>query len=174
MKILSNTLPAAAQAITRIPMNILILCTGNSARSIIGEALVSSMDGFTGYSAGSTPKGAPHPMALNVLKAKGHDVSGFRSKSWDEYGGADAPKMDIIITVCDNAAGESCPYWPGHPVVAHWGLPDPANIEEMNFQRAAFEDTYDALRKRITALATLPLAQMSQAEQKAAVQGVHG
>ena len=154
-------------------MNILILCTGNSARSIIGEALVSAMDGFTGYSAGSTPKGEPHPMALNVLAAKGHDVSGFRSKSWDEFGEADAPKMDIIITVCDNAAGESCPYWPGHPVVAHWGLPDPANVEEMNFQRAAFEDTYASLKTRIEKLAALPLTGMSDADRKAAVQGVH-
>jgi len=112
-------------------------------------------------------------MALNVLKAQGHDVSGFRSKSWDEFGGDDAPKMDVIITVCDNAAGESCPYWPGHPVVAHWGLPDPATIEEMNFSRAAFEDTYASLKKRITALAALPLADMTDAERKAAVQGVH-
>lgn len=154
-------------------MNILILCTGNSARSIIGEALVSAIDGFTGYSAGSTPKGEPHPMALNVLRAKGHDVSAFRSKSWDEFGRADAPKMDIIITVCDNAAGESCPYWPGHPVIAHWGLPDPANVEEMNFQRAAFEDTYASLKKRIETLAALPLTEMSDADRKAAVQGVH-
>lgn len=155
-------------------MNILILCTGNSARSIIGEALVSARTGFTGYSAGSTPKGEPHPMAINVLKAKGHDVSGFRSKSWDEFGGADAPKMDIIITVCDDAAGESCPYWPGHPVTAHWGLPDPANVEEMNFQRAAFEDTYSTLASRIKRLAALDLASMSEAEQKAAIQAIHG
>ena len=155
-------------------MNILILCTGNSARSIIGEALVSATDGLNGYSAGSTPKGEPHPMALNVLKARGHDVSGFRSKSWDEFGGADAPKMDVIITVCDNAAGESCPYWPGHPVTVHWGLPDPANVEEMNFQRAAFEDTYASLATRIKKLAALDLASMSEAEQKAAIQAIHG
>ncbi|MEO9969158.1 MAG: arsenate reductase ArsC [Hyphomonadaceae bacterium] len=155
-------------------MNILILCTGNSARSIIGEALVSAQDGFTGFSAGSTPKGTPHPMALTVLEANGHDVSGFRSKSWDEYGGDDAPQMDIIITVCDNAAGESCPYWPGHPVVAHWGLPDPANVEEMNFQRAAFEDTYSSLSARIKKLVALPLASMDEADRKAAVQAVHG
>lgn len=154
-------------------MNILILCTGNSARSIIGEALVSSMDGFQGYSAGSTPKGEPHPMALTVLAAKGHDVSGFRSKSWDEFGGDAAPQMDVIITVCDNAAGESCPYWPGHPVVVHWGLPDPANVEEMNFQRAAFEDTYASLKERITALSKLPLEEMSDAERKTAIQGLH-
>ena len=155
-------------------MNILILCTGNSARSIIGEALVSAQDGFTGFSAGSTPQGEPHPMALNILHEKGHDVSGFRSKSWDEFGRDDAPNMDVIITVCDNAAGEACPYWPGHPVVAHWGLPDPAAVEEMNFQRAAFETTYEELKKRVDALAALPLADMNAADRKAAVQGVHG
>lgn len=155
-------------------MNILILCTGNSARSIIGEALVSAQDGFTGFSAGSTPQGEPHPMALNILHEKGHDVSGFRSKSWDEFGRDDAPNMDVIITVCDNAAGEACPYWPGHPVVAHWGLPDPAAVEEMNFQRAAFETTYEELKKRVDALAALPLADMNEADRKAAVQGVHG
>jgi len=155
-------------------MNILILCTGNSARSIIGEALVSAQAGLTGFSAGSTPKGEPHPMALTVLKAKGHDVSGFRSKSWDEFGGEDAPKMDVIITVCDNAAGESCPYWPGHPVVVHWGLPDPANVEEMNFQRAAFEDTYSSLSARIKKLAALNLVAMSDADRKAAIQAIHG
>lgn len=154
-------------------MNILILCTGNSARSIIGEALVSSMDGFTGFSAGSTPKDQPHPMAISVLRDKGHDVSSFRSKSWDEFGGPDAPQMDVIITVCDNAAGEHCPYWPGHPAVAHWGLPDPANVEEMNFQRAAFEDTYAALQKRVIAMAALPLANMSDAERKVAIQDIH-
>jgi len=154
-------------------MNVLILCTGNSARSIIGEALVSAQPGFQGFSAGSTPKGEPHPMALNVLKAKGHDVSGFRSKSRDEFGGDDAPTMDVIITVCDNAAGETCPYWPGHPVQVHWGLPDPAAVEEMNFQRAAFEDTYAALKKRIAALADLPLGEMGDAERKEAIQALH-
>lgn len=112
-------------------------------------------------------------MALTVLRAMGHDVSGLRSKSWDEFAPDDAPKMDIIITVCDNAAGEHCPYWPGHPVVAHWGLPDPANVEEMNLQRAAFEDTYASLKKRITKLAALPLGNMTDTERKAAVQGVH-
>lgn len=154
-------------------MNILILCTGNSARSIIGEALVSSITGFKGYSAGSTPKGEAHPMAIRVLKDHGHDVSGLRSKSWDEFGDDKAPQMDVIITVCDNAAGETCPYWPGHPVVAHWGLPDPANIEEMNFQQAAFEDTYASLKSRIQKLAALPLMDMTDAELKLAVQAIH-
>lgn len=138
--------------------NVLILCTGNSARSIIGEALVTAEPGFQGYSAGSKPKAAPHPMALTVLKAQGHDVSAFTSKSWDVFAGSNAPQMDIIITVCDHAADEACPVWPGHPVQVHWGLPDPAAVEEMHFQRAAFEDTYAQLKKRITAMAALPWA----------------
>ncbi len=154
-------------------MNVLILCTGNSARSIIGEALISVQPGLTGFSAGSSPKDEPHPMALNVLRANGHDVSGLRSKSWDEFSAPDAPQMQVIITVCDNAAGETCPWWPGHPVQAHWGLPDPAAVEEMNFQHAAFEDTYASLRKRIRELAALPLADMAPAEQRAAVQAIH-
>ncbi|MEM7662282.1 MAG: arsenate reductase ArsC [Pseudomonadota bacterium] len=155
-------------------MNILVLCTGNSARSIIGEALISAQPGFQGYSAGSQPKEEPHPMALNVLKAKGHDVSGFRSKSWDEFSRDDAPTMDLIITVCDNAAGETCPWWPGHPLQVHWGLPDPAAVEEMNFQRAAFEDTYASLKKRVKALTTLPLSDMATDQMRDAIQSIHG
>ena len=154
-------------------MNILVLCTGNSARSIIGEALISAEPGLTGFSAGSAPKGEPHPMALNVLKANGHNVSGFRSKSWDEYSSDDAPQMDVIITVCDNAANETCPWWPGHPVQVHWRLPDPAAVEEMNFQRAAFEDTYAQLKRRVKALADLPLADLSPQAQRAAIQAIH-
>jgi arsenate reductase (thioredoxin) len=153
--------------------NVLILCTGNSARSIIGEVLVSAQPGLTGFSAGSTPKSEPHPMALEVLKAHGHEVSGVSSKSWDVYGGADAPEMHVIITVCDNAAGESCPYWPGHPAQAHWGLPDPAAVEGEG-QREAFEMTYAALKSRIERLAALPLAELEGAELKAAVQAIHG
>ncbi len=153
--------------------NVLILCTGNSARSIIGEVLVSAQPGLTGFSAGSTPKGEPHPMALEVLKAHGHEVSGVSSKSWDVYGGTDAPEMHVIITVCDNAAGESCPYWPGHPAQAHWGLPDPAAVEG-EAQREAFESTYGELKRRIERLAALPLAELEGAELKAAVQAIHG
>lgn len=153
--------------------NILILCTGNSARSIIGEVIASSIDGLKGYSAGSTPKDAPHPMALSVLAAKGHDTSGLYSKSWDEFAVADAPEMDIVITVCDNAAGESCPYWPGHPVQVHWGLADPASVEEMAQQRAAFEDTYFSLKKRLQRLAALDFDKLSDAELKAAAQAIH-
>ncbi len=134
---------------------------------------MSALPGYTGYSAGSSPKGEPHPMAVRVLQDMGHDVSGLSSKSWDVYSGPEAPKMDIIITVCDNAAGEACPYWPGHPVVVHWGLPDPAAIEELNFMRAAFEDTYASLKKRLTAMAALPLSQMSDTDRKTAIQGLH-
>ena len=153
--------------------NILILCTGNSARSIIGEALVSAQSGLQGYSAGSSPKQAPHPMALNVLEAKGHDTSGFRSKSWEEFSRPNAPQMHVVITVCDHAAGEVCPVWPGHPVQAHWGLPDPAALEELNFQRAAFEDTYSALDKRIKRLAALPFAELDAEALRDAVQQLH-
>lgn len=112
-------------------------------------------------------------MALSVLEAKGHNVSGFRSKSWDEYAAPDAPEMHVVITVCDNAAGEVCPVWPGHPVQAHWGLPDPASVEEMNFQRSAFEDTYSSLKKRIERLAALPFAELSGADLRDAVQAIH-
>lgn len=153
--------------------NVLILCTGNSARSIIGEAVASSIEGLKGYSAGSHPKDEPHPVALSLLSARGHDISGLYSKSWDEFAVADAPEMDIVITVCDNAAGETCPYWPGHPVQVHWGLADPANIEEMAQQRAAFEDTYASLKKRLQRLAALDFNGLSDAELKAAAQAIH-
>nr|WP_290758134.1 arsenate reductase ArsC [Henriciella sp.] len=150
-----------------------MLCTGNSARSIIGEALVSAMPGFKGYSAGSSPRGEPHPLALSVLEAKGHDTSGLSSKSWDVFAAEDAPKMDVIITVCDNAAGESCPYWPGHPVQVHWGLADPVDVEEMSRQRIAFEDTYFSLKKRLQRLAALDFDAFSPEELKAELQAIH-
>ncbi|MEM9670225.1 MAG: arsenate reductase ArsC [Pseudomonadota bacterium] len=154
-------------------MNVLILCTGNSARSIIGEAIASSLPDVHGFSAGSHPKDVPHPMAIAVLKAKGHDISSLRSKSWDEFSAASAREMDVVITVCDNAAGETCPVWHGHPVQVHWGLPDPATVEEMNFQRAAFEDTYSALKSRLSKLAKLDLRAMDSAERRAAIQAIH-
>lgn len=135
-------------------LNILILCTGNSARSILGEVLVSHLGQgrLKGYSAGSTPKGQPHPVALETLRAHGHDTTGLRSKSWDEFAAPDAPKIDAVITVCDSAAAEVCPVWPGAPVKAHWGLPDPAYIEDPAECRAAFEATYEALKARIEVL----------------------
>lgn len=153
--------------------NILILCTANSARSILGEAIASSLPDMRGFSAGSTPRGEVNPMALRVLEAKGHDISDASSKSWDVFAEPGAPRMDVVITVCENAAGESCPYWPGHPVQVHWGLPDPASIEEMSQQRAAFEDTYDRLKRRLTDLAALDFDALSDAELKAAAQKIH-
>ena len=153
--------------------NILILCTGNSARSILGEVIASSMPGLTGYSAGSKPKGEPVPMGLRVLEAHGHDVSGVSSKSWDVYAQEWAPNMDIVITVCDSAANESCPYWPGHPVQVHWGLPDPAYIEDAGEQRAAFEAIYAQLHSQLKALSELDLDGLSPAQKRAAIQALH-
>ncbi len=141
--------------------NVLFLCTGNSARSVLGEALLNSgrYPGFRGYSAGSQPKGAVHPMSLDVLKSAGISTDGLRSKAWDEFALEGAPRMDFIFTVCDNAAGEACPVWPGKPATAHWGLEDPAEIEGPEFrQRAAFEDTLRFLRNRLDAFTSLPLA----------------
>jgi arsenate reductase len=136
------------------PFNVLFLCTGNSARSILAESILKK-DGaphFMAYSAGSQPKGAVNPFALKVLESYGYPATGFRSKSWEEFSSPDAPQMDFIFTVCDNAANEVCPIWPGKPITAHWGLPDPAAVaggEEP--RRLAFNDTYRALRTRIQA-----------------------
>lgn len=136
------------------PQNVLFLCTGNSARSILAEALLNddAIGGgrFRGYSAGSQPKGTVHPLALDTLKENGLPTEGLRSKSWQEFAAADAPRMDFIFTVCDNAAAEACPLWPGHPVTAHWGLPDPAAVEGSDEEkRRAFKDTFTELRRRI-------------------------
>ncbi|MCB2073573.1 MAG: arsenate reductase ArsC [Novosphingobium sp.] len=138
--------------------NVLFLCTGNSARSIIGEVLMNH-DGagrFNAYSAGSQPKGAVHPMALQVLAGFGFSTEGLRSKSWDEFSGPDAPRFDFIFTVCDNAAGESCPVWSGHPVTAHWGIEDPAAVEGEG-QREAFVQALRYLRRRIELFLELPI-----------------
>ncbi|MEM6627131.1 MAG: arsenate reductase ArsC [Pseudomonadota bacterium] len=155
-------------------INVLVLCTGNSARSMLGEALVNMLGGgrFKGFSAGSTPRGEPHLMTVVLLREKGYDVASLRSKSWDEYAGSDAPDMHVIVTVCDNAANEVCPVWPGHPVQAHWGLPDPAAIEGEG-QRAAFDRAFEALKARVEKLVELPLANMDAADRQAAVQRVH-
>lgn len=135
-------------------LNVLVLCTGNSARSILGEALFTALgEGrIRGFSAGSFPKGEPHPLALETLQAHGRDTAGLRSKSWDEFAAPGAPEIDAVITVCDNAAAEVCPVWPGAPVKAHWGLPDPAAIADPDAARAAFEITYAELERRISAL----------------------
>lgn len=146
------------------PFNVLFLCTGNSARSILAEAIMNQLGTeqhgglFRGYSAGSFPKGEVHPMALDLLKKSGHDIGGLRSKSWDEFSAPGAPQMDFIFTVCDNAANEVCPIWPGQPMTAHWGLPDPAAVVENEVeQRLAFADTYRMLSNRIRAFTSLPL-----------------
>lgn len=138
--------------------NVLFLCTGNSARSILAESLLNH-DGrgkFRAYSAGSFPKSEVHPMALNVLESVGLPNEGFRSKSWDEFAHPDAPQFDFIFTVCDSAAGETCPIWPGHPMTAHWGIDDPAAIEGEG-QREAFLQALRYLRRRIDLFLALPL-----------------
>jgi arsenate reductase len=135
-------------------VNLLILCTGNSARSIIGEAVFNARsDGrIQAFSAGSKPTGAPNPYALETLQRHGLPTERARSKSWDEFEGPDAPQMDAVITVCDSAAAEACPVWPGAPVRVHWGLPDPAGIEDPAEARAAFEATYQALAAAVDAV----------------------
>lgn len=139
--------------------NILILCTGNSARSILGEALINKLgEGrFKGYSAGSQPKDAPNPFALKCLQNKGYDISFARSKSWDVFSGPDAPELHFVFTVCDSAGSEQCPLWIGTPFQAHWGIEDPAAVEGSDEEIAqAFDVAYDLLEKRIAAFMALP------------------
>ena len=145
--------------------NVLFLCTGNSARSILGEALLNHVgEGrFRAFSAGSTPKGAVHPMTLETLRKAGISTDGLRSKGWEEFAGPAAPRMDFVFTVCDNAAGETCPIWPGQPMTAHWGIEDPALVEAPTFkQEAAFEDALRFMRNRIAAFINLPLASIDR------------
>jgi len=139
---------------------VLFLCTGNSARSIIAECLMNreGVGRFEGFSAGSHPAGTVHPYALALLQNTNHPVAGLRSKSWDEFAVENAPELDFVFTVCDDAAGEVCPVWPGQPMTAHWGLPDPAAVEGTEAEkRAAFADTYRMLHNRISILANLRL-----------------
>ena len=145
---------------TRPPFNVLFLCTGNSARSILAESLINHWgEGrFRGYSAGSFPKGEVHPLALKLLRELSLPTGGLRSKSWDEFAAPGAPQMDFVFTVCDQAAGEACPLWPGHPITAHWGLPDPAAAEGSEAARLqAFRDTLRGLENRIKPFVALPL-----------------
>lgn len=147
----------------RVP-NILVLCTGNSARSILAEGLFNALGGgrVAAHSAGSRLQGKPHPFALKVLQENGHDIAFARSKSWDEFARPAGPQMDLIFTVCANAAAETCPVWPGHPATVHWALPDPAAVSGDEGQvRAAFESTYRELARRITEFLKLPVAEMS-------------
>jgi protein-tyrosine-phosphatase len=140
--------------------NVLFLCTGNSARSIMAEAILNRLgkDRFTAYSAGSHPKAEPNPHALRLLESLKYDTSKLRSKNWDEFGRKNAPKLDFVFTVCDAAANETCPVWPGQPMSAHWGLPDPAAVEGSEAEiAAAFAETYRLLNNRISAFVNLPL-----------------
>jgi arsenate reductase (thioredoxin) len=140
--------------------NVLFLCTGNSARSIMAESLLREIGNgrFIAYSAGSQPKGQVHPKAMEVLKARHLPTEGLYSKAWDVFAKPDAPPMDFVITVCDNAAGEVCPIWPGHPMTAHWGIPDPAAVESSEeAQLQAFRHACQVLAKRVRLLASLPL-----------------
>jgi len=140
--------------------NILFLCTHNSARSVLGEALASTHPSgkFVGYSAGSTPGTSINPIARELALEMGYEESKLRSKSWDEYGLPEAPQMDFIITVCDNAAGEVCPVWPGKPATAHWGFPDPSQVKGNDLgKKSAFISVMNGLKKRIDLLASMPL-----------------
>ncbi len=145
--------------------NVLFLCTGNSARSIIAEAILlrEGAGKFMAYSAGSQPTGQPNPYAIDLLEGLNHDTGFARSKSWDEFSSDDAPKMDVIFTVCGNAVEETCPVWPGHPATAHWGVPDPAAVEGSEAEkRVAFSETYRMMMSRISAFVNLPLADLDQ------------
>lgn len=155
--------------------NILILCTGNSARSILGEALFNHLGGdrLRAFSAGSQPAGQVNPVALETLSKHGIALPEARSKSWDEFAAPGAPVIDYIFTVCASAAGETCPIWPGHPTTAHWGIADPAHVEPLAARQAAFERAYQLLRQRVEAFLQLPLETMSAAEIKAAAQRIH-
>lgn len=147
------------------PYNVLFLCTGNSARSIMAEAILNhrGKERFTAYSAGSRPTGQPRPEALRQIESAGMPTAGLRSKSWDEFSGPQAPKIDFVFTVCDNAAKEECPFWPGQPMTAHWGIPDPAAVsgtaEEIE---RAFLDAFTVLDRRIGLFISLPLSTLEK------------
>ena len=143
--------------------NVLFLCTGNSARSILAEAILNQhgMGRFRAYSAGSFPKGKVHPAAIELLADLDYDTGDFRSKSWDEFSGPGAPKLDFVFTVCDNAAGEVCPIWPGQPMTAHWGIEDPAAVEGEG-QEQAFWNAYQQLLRRIQLFLALPLEDIDE------------
>jgi len=145
--------------------NVLFLCTGNSARSVLSEAILNHAGAgrFRAYSAGSQPTGRVNPYAIDLLNRMGLPTQGLRSKSWDEFAAPGAPQIDFIFTVCDNAAGEVCPIWPGRPMTAHWGIPDPAAVEGSDLDRtSAFRDAYRVLERRIGLLTALPIASLDR------------
>jgi len=151
------------------PYNILFLCTGNSARSILAECIMNRVGQgkFRAYSAGSMPKGEVHPQAIKLLSGMGYDTAGLRSKSWNEFAAHQELRFDFIVTVCDNAAGESCPIWPGKPIQAHWGIPDPAAVKGEEAEVAlAFADAYRLLSNRIGLFAALPVESLDQLAMK--------
>ncbi|MBS1197525.1 MAG: Low molecular weight phosphotyrosine protein phosphatase [Proteobacteria bacterium] len=156
-------------------VNVLVLCTGNSARSILGEALFNHLGNghIRAFSAGSQPSGRVNPVALETLEKHGIPLPEARSKSWEEFATPNAPKIDFIFTVCASAAGETCPIWPGHPTTAHWGIADPAHVEPLEARRAAFETAYKQLETRIRAFLALPLETMSAKDIKTAAQLIH-
>jgi arsenate reductase len=152
------------------PFNVLILCTGNSARSILGEALINhwGKGRFVGHSAGSTPKGKVHPIALQLLEHMKLPTAGMRSKSWDEFAKPGAPPLDFVFTVCDNAAGEMCPVWPGQPMTAHWGIEDPAAVEGSDTEKwLAFRKAFQELESRIKVFTSLPIRTLEKAKLQA-------
>ena len=156
-------------------LNILILCTGNSARSVMAEAILNrrGKGRFKAYSAGSKPAGAVNPVGAKLLAAKGYDIGQYSSKSWDEFSGEWAPKMDVVITVCDNAGGETCPLWPGAPVRTHWGFPDPAAVEGTASEKlAAFKEIYGAIDAYMEKFVELPVEQMDANALKVAMQAI--
>lgn len=151
------------------PLNILFLCTGNSARSVLAESIANNLGGsrLHAFSAGSHPTGRVNPLAIDVPAQRGYPTDDLRSKSWEEFAASDAPTVDFIVTVCDNAAGEVCPIWPGKPVTAHWGIPDPAAVEGSKGERqAALRQAYSALEARINRFLALPLESIDQATLK--------
>ena len=157
--------------------NVLFLCTGNSARSFLAEALLNkAVKGkFHAFSAGSFPKGAVHPSALALVEALGLPTTGLRSKSWDEFAKPGAPQMDFVITVCDNAAGEVCPFWPGHPATAHWGYADPSEVQGSEVQKLeAFRQTLHAIHRRLTLLVNLPAAGIDRLVLQTSVRNLTG
>ncbi len=155
--------------------NVLVLCTGNSARSILGEALFNHLGGgrLRAFSAGSHPAGRVNPVALETLAQHGIALPEARSKSWDEFAAPGAPRLDFIFTVCAGAAGEACPLWPGHPATAHWGIADPAHVEPLAARRAAFEIAYAQLERRVRAFVALPLETLSAPAAAAAARRIH-